>query len=58
MEDQIQTVVLSLKLTDAVIGYLAKQPYEQTAGLIHAIQQEARASLPIEEVEVNEETGE
>jgi hypothetical protein len=42
-----QTVTLTVKLTDAIIGYLAKRPYEETAGLIHAIQQEAREAMQV-----------
>lgn len=39
-----QKIELSLGLINAIIGYLGKQPYEQVASLIAAIQQEAQAN--------------
>lgn len=37
-----QKIELSVNLVNAVVGYLVKQPFEQVAGLVSAIQQEAR----------------
>lgn len=37
-------VELSVNLVNAVIGYLVKQPFEQVAGLVSALQQEAQSS--------------
>lgn len=41
-----QKVALSVNLVNAVIGYLVKQPFEQVAGLVAALQQETQGNQP------------
>lgn len=41
-----QKVSLSVELVNAIIGYLVKQPFEQVAGLVGAIQQQAQGDAP------------
>lgn len=41
-----QKVELSVNLVNAIIGYLVKQPFEQVANLVSAIQQEAQGDKP------------
>ena len=41
-----QKVELSVNLVNAIISYLVKQPFEQVAGLVSSIQQEAQGDKP------------
>lgn len=48
MPDKIS---VSVQLLNAILGYMGKQPYEQVAPLIQAIQDEAKGQVPDPEVE-------
>ena len=39
-----QKIELPVNLINALVGYLVKQPFEQVAGLVNAIQQEVQGS--------------
>lgn len=52
MPDKIE---LSINIVNAVLNYLGKQPFEQVAPLINAIQQEASPQIPVSAPESNEE---
>lgn len=41
-----QKIELPVQLVNAIIGYLVKQPFEQVANLVSAIQQEAQNNQP------------
>jgi hypothetical protein len=46
-----EKINLSTNLVNAILGYLGKQPYEQVAPLIQAIQDEAKGQVPEPEAE-------
>ena len=46
-----EKINLSTNLVNAILGYLGKQPYEQVAHLINAIQDEAKGQVPEAPVE-------
>lgn len=52
MPDKIE---LSTQVINAILSYLGKQPFEQVAGLVNAIQQEASPQIPAPAPESNEE---
>ena len=41
-----EKINLSVNLVNGILGYLGKQPYEQVAPLINAIQDEAKGPVP------------
>lgn len=41
-----EKINLSVNLVNAILGYMGKQPYEQVAPLINAIQDEAKGQVP------------
>lgn len=41
-----QKIELTLPLVNAIIAYLVKQPFEEVANLMAAIQQEAKSNQP------------
>lgn len=50
-----EKIELSLNIVNAVLSYLGRQPFEQVAPLINAIQQEASPQIPVAAPESNEE---
>jgi hypothetical protein len=46
-----EKISVSVQLLNAILGYMGKQPYEQVAPLIQAIQDEAKGQVPEPEVE-------
>ena len=50
-----EKIELSTQIVNAILGYLGKQPFEQVAGLVNAIQQEASPQIPAPFPESNEE---
>ena len=46
-----EKINLSVNLVNGILGYLGKQPYEQVAPLINAIQDEAKGQVPEAPVE-------
>jgi len=46
-----EKINLSVNLVNAILGYMGKQPYEQVAPLIQAIQDEAKGQVPEPEAE-------
>lgn len=41
-----EKIELSTNVVNAILGFLGKQPFEQVAGLVNAIQQEASPQIP------------
>ncbi len=41
-----EKIELSVNVVNAILSYLGKQPFEQVAGLVNAIQQEAAPQIP------------
>jgi hypothetical protein len=46
-----EKISVSVQLLNAIFGYMGKQPYEQVAPLIQAIQNEAKGQVPDQETE-------
>jgi len=49
----MEKITLSTTLVNQIMGYLGTRPYQEVFQLIAAVQDEAKAQVPVEVTEVN-----